>query len=118
MIGQYRRTLTATVSNAAVILGAALVISSAVAADASAQITPTPDTVRADTTNLLVIADTAREVKHVVKKGDTLWDLAQYYLKDPFRWPEIFRRNTDVVENPLMSGAPWCVGMTSSSSSR
>jgi hypothetical protein len=36
----------------------------------------------------------------VVKKGDTLWDLAKFYLKDPFRWPEIFRRNTDVVKNP------------------
>jgi hypothetical protein len=45
-------------------------------------------------------SDTTKEVKHVVKKGDTLWDLAQFYLKNPFRWPEIFRRNTDVVENP------------------
>jgi LysM repeat protein len=40
------------------------------------------------------------EVVHVVKKGDTLWDIARAYLKDPFRWPEIFKRNTDVVENP------------------
>jgi hypothetical protein len=40
------------------------------------------------------------EVTHVVKKGDTLWDIAKAYLKDPFRWPEVFRRNTDVVENP------------------
>ncbi|HEY3257622.1 MAG TPA: LysM peptidoglycan-binding domain-containing protein [Gemmatimonadaceae bacterium] len=40
------------------------------------------------------------EVTHVVKKGDTLWDIAKTYLKDPFRWPEVFRRNTDVVENP------------------
>lgn len=40
------------------------------------------------------------EVTHVVKKGDTLWDLANAYLKDPFRWPEVFQRNTDIVENP------------------
>ena len=60
-----------------------------------------PDTVRADTvTRMLVVADTTKEVKHTVKKGDTLWDLAKFYLKDPFRWPEIFRRNTDVVKNP------------------
>ncbi len=43
--------------------------------------------------------DTA-EVIHTVKTGDTLWDIANTYLQDPFRWPEIFRRNTDVVENP------------------
>jgi hypothetical protein len=49
---------------------------------------------------MLVVADTTKEVKHTVKKGDTLWDLAKFYLKDPYRWPEIFRRNTDVVKNP------------------
>jgi LysM repeat protein len=37
---------------------------------------------------------------HTVKKGDTLWDLAQHYLRDPFLWPGIFRQNTDVVEDP------------------
>ena len=37
---------------------------------------------------------------HTVRKGDTLWDLAQHYLKDPFLWPGIFRQNTDVVEDP------------------
>lgn len=47
-----------------------------------------------------VVADSAREVTHTVKTGDTLWDLAQTYLKNPFRWPDIFRRNTDVVQNP------------------
>src|SRR5256714_6475251 len=81
-------------------------ILAASAARASAQVPTNPDTVtaapvRTDTTNNLVMAgDTTQEVKHVVKKGDTLWDLAQFYLKNPFRWPEIFRRNTDIVKDP------------------
>jgi hypothetical protein len=40
------------------------------------------------------------EIEHKVKKGDTLWDIAKEYLKDPFRWPEVFKRNSDIVENP------------------
>jgi LysM repeat protein len=77
----------------------------AAAGNAAAQVPATDtvkaDTVRADTSvRMQVVSDTTKEVKHVVKKGDTLWDLAQFYLKDPFRWPEIFRRNTDVVKNP------------------
>jgi LysM repeat protein len=39
-------------------------------------------------------------VKHTVKTGDTLWDIAKFYLKDPFRWPEVFHANTDIVKNP------------------
>jgi LysM repeat protein len=45
-------------------------------------------------------ADTSREVTHTVKPGDTLWDIAAQYLNDPFKWPDIFRRNPEVVENP------------------
>lgn len=49
-------------------------------------------------------ADSARAhpavVKHTVKAGDTLWDIARFYLKDPFRWPEVFHANTDIVRNP------------------
>lgn len=91
-------------SRAASILATALIIGAASAGNALAQVpadTTRPAPPRVDTTNnLVMISDTTKDVKHVVKKGDTLWDLAQYYLKDPFRWPEIFRRNTDVVENP------------------
>ena len=37
---------------------------------------------------------------HVVRPGDTLWDIARQYLADPFLWPDIFRLNTDVVRDP------------------
>jgi hypothetical protein len=37
---------------------------------------------------------------HTVKTGDTLWDIARRYLSDPFLWPDIYRLNTMVVEDP------------------
>lgn len=37
---------------------------------------------------------------HTVKRGDTLWDLANAYLGDAYLWPEIYRLNTDQIEDP------------------
>ncbi|GLH98807.1 hypothetical protein [Phytohabitans aurantiacus] len=31
----------------------------------------------------------------IVQRGDTLWDLAQAWLGDPHRWPEIYQLNAD-----------------------
>jgi LysM repeat protein len=45
-------------------------------------------------------AQAPRAGSHTVLKGDTLWDIARAYLGDPFLWPQIYRLNTDVVENP------------------
>ncbi|WP_258272958.1 LysM peptidoglycan-binding domain-containing protein, partial [Escherichia coli] len=35
----------------------------------------------------------------VVKKGDTLWDIAQYFLRDAWQWPELWYTNSQ-VRNP------------------
>ena len=36
---------------------------------------------------------------HTVREGDTLWDLAQAYLKDPYEWPKLWSYNPQIT-NP------------------
>lgn len=37
-------------------------------------------------------------ITHVVKKGDTLWDIAEKYVNDPFRYPELAELSN--IQNP------------------
>jgi hypothetical protein len=47
----------------------------------------------------LQLADNAPE-RHIVVPGDTLWGISAKFLKEPWRWPEIWRMNKEQVRNP------------------
>lgn len=38
--------------------------------------------------------------RYVVVKGDTLWGISSRFLKNPWKWPDLWGVNKDVVRNP------------------
>ena len=93
-----RRTTICRSSRAAV-LGVALA-----ALPLMWRVLPAQDTTQAvqqqDTTQAAAAFQGQVPTSHTVVRGETLWSIAQMYYNDPLLWPEIYRLNTAVVEDP------------------
>lgn len=50
---------------------------------------------------------------YIIVRGDTLWDLAQRFLGDPYLWPQIWERNRYILDaHWIYPGDPLLLGLT------
>jgi len=89
-----------------VLAGAALIVGGGLAPEVLAQnfpITPgqrsTAEQVAAAGVPLSDLAPDAPDT-YIVKPGDTLWAISGLYLRQPWRWPELWGMNLEQIRNP------------------
>ncbi len=40
--------------------------------------------------------------RYVVVKGDTLWDISAHFLRDPWKWPDVWELNPQIANPNLI----------------
>jgi len=70
-------------------------------AEPAESMAPAPDTApeAAPKTEPVALQDNVPS-RYVVVRGDTLWGISSRYLKNPWKWPELWGINKDLVHNP------------------
>lgn len=88
------------------LLGAGLILCLTLSACATNRSAPADDAAaaqaqgpRVSSPTLQAAVGTSEPLRYVVKPGDTLWDIAAYFMVKPWYWPEIWHDNPQVA-NP------------------